>query len=115
MVSPTRVIAALAAAAALALTGCEADVSTPGGVERSALLAPDFIARAAANATDDPQAKWLLRQPKPVRESYVHDVLDKQGDRTLLSTAWLLKQPDEVRASYVRDVVEPQLEEPASP
>jgi hypothetical protein len=100
----------------LALTGCEADVSSPGGLERSALLAPDFIATSAANATNDPQAKWLLHRPKPVRESYVHEVLDKQGDRTLLSTAWLLKQPDDVRASYLRDVVDPQLApKPASP
>jgi hypothetical protein len=105
-----RRIAALAiAAACLAFTGCEADVSTPEGTERSALLAPDFIARAAANATSEPQAKWLLTQPKPVRESYVHEVLDKEGDRTLLSTAWLLRRPDDVRESYLRAVVDPQL------
>lgn len=107
-----RRIAALTAAACLALTGCEADVSSPGGVERSALLAPDFIASAAAGATGDPQAKWLLNQPKPVRESYVNEVLDKKGDRDLLSTAWLLKQADDVRQSYVRDVVDPQLKTP---
>jgi hypothetical protein len=100
---------AISALACLALTGCEADVSSPRGVERSALLAPDFIAAAAANGTDDPQAKWLLHRPKPVRESYVHDVLDQKGDRTLLSTRWLLEQPDDVRASYLRDVVDPQL------
>jgi hypothetical protein len=104
-----RLIAAIAAAAALALTGCQADVSSPGGVERSVLLAPDLIAGAAAGATDDPQARWLLRQPQGVRESYVRDVLDREGDQTLLATAWLLRQPDEVRASYARDVVDPQL------
>ena len=104
-----RQIAALTAALAFALSGCEADVSSPGGVERSALLAPDFIASAAAGATDDPQAKWLLNQPKPIRESYVRDVLDGEGDRTLLATRWLLRQPDDVRASYVRAVVDPQL------
>jgi hypothetical protein len=109
-----RRIAALTAAAAACFTlaACEADVSTPQGTERSALLAPDFIARAAANATNDPQAKWLLHQPKPVRESYVHEVLDKEGDRTLLSTAWLLKQPDPVRQSYLREVVDPKLPRP---
>ena len=100
--------------ACLALTGCEADVSSPAGVERSALLAPDFVASAAANATSDTQAKWLLNQPKPVRESYVAEVLDKSGDRTLLSTAWLLRQPGDVRESYLRDVVDPQLA-PKSP
>jgi len=104
-----RRIAALTAAACLALTGCEADVSSPGGAERSALLAPDFLASAAASATNDPQAKWLLNQPKPVRESYVRAVLDKKGDRDLLSTAWLLRQPPEVRDSYLREVVDPQL------
>jgi hypothetical protein len=104
-----RIALIAAAAAALALPGCEADVSSPGGVERSALLAPDFIASAAAGATDDPQAKWLLNQPKPVRESYVHEVLDAKGDRTLLSTRWLLGQSDEVRESYVNEVVDPKL------
>ena len=98
---------AAVAAAALALSGCEADVSS-SGVERNALLAPDFIASAAANATNDRQAKWLLNQPKPVRESYVEVVLDRGGDRTMLSTAWLLGQPDAVRASYVREVIAPQ-------
>jgi hypothetical protein len=99
---------AAVAAAAFVLTGCEADVSS-SGVERNALLAPDFIASAAANATSDRQAKWLLNQPKPVRESYVRVVLDGRGDRDLLSTAWLLGQPDAVRASYVREVVGPQV------
>ena len=107
-----RIALIAAAAACLALTGCEADVSSPGGIERSALLAPDFVAAAAANATNDPQAKWLLHQPKPVRESYVHEVLDAKGDRTLLSTRWLLKQDDDVRDSYVRDVVDPKLKTP---
>ena len=97
----------------LALTGCEADVSSPAGIERSALLAPDFVARAAAGTTDDPQAKWLLNQPKGVRESYVREVIDARGDRTLLSTSWLLRQSDEVRGSYVREVVDPQLKKPA--
>lgn len=105
----TRAAAALAACACLALTGCEADVSSPSGVERSALLAPDFIASAAAGATNDPQARWLLNRPKSVRESYVNDVIDSEGDRTLLSTAWLLRQPGDVRSSYLREVVDPQL------
>jgi hypothetical protein len=104
-----RYAVALIVAASFALAGCEADLSSPSGVERSALLAPDFVASAAANTTDDPQAKWLLRRPKPVRESYVREVLDAKGDRTLLATRWLLRQSDEVRATYVRDVVDPQL------
>lgn len=93
----------------LTLTGCEVDVSSPGGVERTALLAPDFVASAAAATTNDRQARWLLRRPKPVRESYVNEVLDRKGDKTLLATAWLLRQPGDVRASYLREVVDPQL------
>ena len=73
------------------------------------LLAPDFIAATAAGAIDDPQAKWLLHRPQSVRESYVHEVIDRPGDRTLLSTSWLLRQPDDVRGSYLRDVVDPKL------
>jgi hypothetical protein len=104
-----RIAAALIAVACLVLPGCESDVSSPGAVERSALLAPDLVASAAASATSDPQAKWLLRRPKPVREGYVREVLDAKGDRTLLATRWLLRQPDDVRASYLAEVVEPKL------
>lgn len=96
-------------ALALAVSGCSVDASSPGA-ERAALLAPDFVASAAAGATDDPQAKWLLHQPHDVRESYVHAVLDAPGgERDLRAQAWLLRQPDPVRESYVREVVEPQL------
>ena len=94
----------------MTLAGVPMVAFSAGGVERNALLAPDIVAAAAARATDDPQAKWLLRQPREVRESYVHDVLDARGDRDLLSTAWLLRQDDDVRESYVREVVEPKLD-----
>jgi hypothetical protein len=95
-------------AAVLALSGCSVDVGSPSA-ERAALLAPDFIAGVAAGQTDDPQAKWLLHQPHDVREGFVNEVLDREGDQDLLATAWLLHQSDDVRASYVRDVVAPQL------
>ncbi len=108
-------LVALAAALALALGGCEGDGPSSAAVERGALLAPDFVADAAARATDDPRARWLLRRPKPVRESYVREVLDRPGDRDLLATAWLLRQPDDVRESYVREVVDPRLAPPQRP
>jgi hypothetical protein len=98
----------LLTAVALALPGCSVDASAPGA-QRTALLAPDFVAGAAASATDDPQAKWLLGQSGDVRASYVHDVLDPGGDQELRATAWLLRQSDAVRSSYVDAVVEPQL------
>ena len=99
---------ALIAAACLALTGCEADVSSPGAVERRALLAPDFLAAAAANATHDTQAKWLLHQPKEVRASFIREVLDRGGDERL-AEIWMLRQSEAVRESYVREVLEPAL------
>lgn len=102
------VLAALAAAVTLTATGCEVDVSA-SRAERTVLLAPDFVASTAAEATGDRQSKWLLNQPKPVRESYVNDVIDRRGDPALLATAWLLRQPDPVRDSYLREVVDPQL------
>ena len=39
----------------------------------------------------------------------MHEVLDKKGDKDLLSQRWLLTQSDDVRDSYVRDVVDPKL------
>jgi hypothetical protein len=108
---PPALSAAVAALVGLtlALSGCTVDTRGAGGVQRTVLLGPDFLARAAAETTSDPQAQWLLRQPGGVRSSYVHEVIDRKGDRTLLSTAWLLRQPDPVQESYARDVVEPQL------
>jgi hypothetical protein len=93
---------------AVVLGGCSVDASAPG-TQRVALEGPDFLARAAAGATGDPQAKWLLNQPSAVRSSYVSSVLDREGDRTLLAEAWLLRQPDAVRESYLKAVVEPRL------
>ena len=104
-----RRAAPLLAALALTLGGCSVDANAPGA-QRTALLAPDFLARAAAGATDDPQAQWLLNQPRQVRESFVHDVLDASGgDQDLRAQAWLLGQPDAVRRSYLSEVLEPKL------
>ena len=50
----------------------------------------------------------MLRQPKPVRASYVREVLDADGDTDLLTQIWMLRQPDDVRESYLRHVLEPR-------
>ena len=44
--------------------------------ERSILLAPDRVARAAARYATDRRQRWMLRQPDDVRESYLSEVLD---------------------------------------
>jgi hypothetical protein len=73
-------------------------------VERTILLAPDSIARAAAWIAPGPEQRWMLRQPRAVRRSYVAAVLDRPDDAHA-EQVWMLGQEDAVRASYVRDVL----------
>jgi hypothetical protein len=73
--------------------------------ERSVLLAPDAIARAAARIARAPEQRWMLCQPRAVRRSYVAQVLERPDQRNA-AEIWLLRQPSPVRASYVRDVLE---------
>lgn len=73
--------------------------------ERSLLLAPGPIARAAARVVREPEQRWMLRQPLEVRRSYVAEVLDRPEVENA-AEIWLLGQSDAVRASYVRDVLE---------
>jgi hypothetical protein len=73
--------------------------------ERSLLLAPGPIARAAALMAREPEQRWMLCQPLDVRRSYVADVLDRP-DVENAAEIWLLRQPNAVRASYVREVLE---------
>jgi hypothetical protein len=47
----------------------------------------------------------MLRQPRAVRESYVHEVLDGGGGDPKAQQAWMLRQPNAVRESYVREVL----------
>ena len=73
--------------------------------ERSLLLAPGPIARAAALMAREPEQRWMLCQPREVRHSYVAEVVDRP-DLQNAAEIWLLGQPDAVRASYVRGVLE---------
>ena len=74
----------------------------PGG--RAALLAPSALTRVVAAADPDAERRWMLRLPRPVRRSFVEDVIDAGGD-ALDQERWMLLQPDDVRASYVEDVL----------
>lgn len=74
-------------------------------LERSLLLSPDVVARGAARLAPDAEARWMLLQPRAVRESYVRRVLDAP-DGPRAQEAWMLRQPDDVRESYVREVLE---------
>ncbi len=73
-------------------------------LERALLLAPDRVARAAARRAERAEERWLLRQPRAVRESYARQVLGA-SEHGRAREIWMLRQPDRVRESYVRDVL----------
>jgi hypothetical protein len=71
--------------------------------ERSILLAPDRIARAAARVAADRRQRWMLLQPRAVRASYAREAFE-QGPKA--EEVWMLRQPDSVRESYLREVLD---------
>jgi hypothetical protein len=78
-------------------------------LERRVLLGPDWLCRAAASRASDPEERWMLDQPRAVRESYVLEVLDRVGDPVLRQQVWMMRQPREVRERYIREILEPAL------
>jgi hypothetical protein len=86
-----------------------ASTSLPPGA-RAALLAPAAVTRAVAAADRNPERRWMLRLPRPVRRSFVAEVLDVGAGR-VLQERWILLQSDDVRESYVEQVLL-QLAEP---
>jgi hypothetical protein len=85
--------------------------SLPPGA-RAALLSPSAVTRVVAAADRDPERRWMLRLPRPVRRSFVAEVLDRGAGRPL-QERWILLQSDDVRESYVEQVLL-QLAEPDS-
>lgn len=75
----------------------------PVSVQRSVLLAPNAVARAAARMAPGGQERWMLLQPRAVRRSYAIEVLG--SDVPNAEEIWMLRQSDEVRESFVRDVL----------
>lgn len=71
---------------------------------RSVLLAPAALSRAAAAAARAPEERWMLTRPRPVRASYVREVVDRGGDE-LRQQSWMLRQPDDVRESFIAEVL----------
>lgn len=80
-------------------------VPQPSGLERAVLTAPDIVARAAARTVEAPEQRWLLRQPRAVRCSFVEDVIDGSDDPNA-AERWMLLQKEAVRKSYVSDVLD---------
>src|SRR3954471_24744964 len=71
-------------------------------LERSVLLAPDAVARAAARFAADREQRWMLLQPRSVRASFAAEAL---GRGELAEQVWMLRQPDDVRERYIRQVL----------
>jgi hypothetical protein len=76
-------------------------------LQRSVLLSPGAVARAAARAQRDPRQRWMLQQPPTVRRSFVKEVLDGDAskDADLREEIWMLRQSKAVRESYVKQVL----------
>src|SRR3954465_13245478 len=74
-------------------------------IDRQILTGPDWVARAAAGAVNDPRIRWMLRQSRDVRRSYAAEVHGRP-DEDRLAERWMLLQPDHVRHSYVEHVLD---------
>jgi hypothetical protein len=81
------------------------DIPSPSGLERAVLTGPDMIARTAARTVEEPEQRWLLRQPRAVRCSFVAEVIDRPDDPNA-AERWMLLAPAAIRRSYVRDVLD---------
>ena len=79
----------------------------PSAAERRLLLAPDPIARAAVGLAPDAEARWMLRQGRDVRRSFVEEVFGRE-DEERLQQVWMLRQPRAIRESFVEHVLSRQ-------
>ena len=72
--------------------------------ERRILTAPAPVARAAAKVAALPEQRWILLQPREVRQSFADEVLG-QPDEERKQQIWMLRQTKDVRESYIADVL----------
>ena len=72
--------------------------------ERRILTAPAPVARAAARVAALPEQRWILMQPREVRQSFAEEVLGRP-DMELRQQVWMLRQTRDVRESFIADVL----------
>ena len=72
--------------------------------ERRVLTAPGPVARAAARVASLPEQRWILGQPRDVRQSYADNVLGRP-DEPLRQQIWMLRQTEAVSESYIAQVL----------
>ncbi len=68
------------------------------------LTAPNPIARAVARMAWQPEQRWILMQPREVRQSFADEVLNRP-DEELRRQVWMLRQSRAVRESYIEQVL----------
>ncbi len=68
------------------------------------LTSPGPVARAAARVASLPEQRWILQQPREVRQSYAEHVLGRPDER-LQQQIWMLRQAKAVRESYIAHVL----------
>jgi len=73
--------------------------------ERRILTSPGPVARAAAKVAALPEQRWILCQPREVRQSFAEEVLGRP-DEELRRQIWMLRQNKNVRESYIAEVLE---------
>jgi hypothetical protein len=76
----------------------------PNANERRILTAPGPVARAAAKVAALPEQRWILCQPREVRQSFAEEVFG-QPDEEVRQQIWMLRQKREVRESYISKVL----------
>lgn len=81
-------------------------------LERTVLLGPNSVARAAASFADDPKERWMLRQDRAVRRSFYEHAFERDE---IAEQVWMLRQPDAIRDSFVREVLLELSPEAAAP
>ncbi len=79
----------------------------PSSTERSILVAPGPVARAAAMGARDPEQRWMLTQPREVRRCFAAEVFGRP-DADARQEVWMLRQRKAVRESFVKAVLLPQ-------
>jgi hypothetical protein len=72
--------------------------------ERRVLTAPNAVARAAARMAALPEQRWILCQPREVRQSFADEVFGRP-DEELRQQIWMLRQSRDVRESYIAEVL----------
>jgi hypothetical protein len=83
----------------------------PSDTERAILTAPAAVAKTAAYAAAEPEQRWMLRQPREIRQSFAQEVFGRP-DAAERQEIWMLRQAKAVRESFIKQVLAHQQPQP---